>query len=325
MALVIFGNILYNSLGLLVEGVGNMLNVSVVMATYNGEKYIKEQLASIENQTFLPFEVIVVDDASIDCTADIIEDFAKTSKLNIKLYKNRENTGYLENFKKGLTLAKGDVVALCDQDDIWESEKIETVSDIFENDNVSGVAVGFKFIDENGSDYKSDFLKEGYFAFVEKEPKTRISKISLKQITKRNIAPGCACAFGKQAVDMFLSGCVDGLPHDYQLSAVAAAMDGLYFYNRPLTRYRIHGNNTLGLKPLNQTRLDIAEEKSKLGQVVSSASVEGKEFFDVSRKRYEYLKGKKPFKILKMFLNRGYRKYYTFKERTGDFIYAAKR
>ena len=302
-----------------------MLNVSVVMATYNGEWYIKEQLASIENQTFLPFEVVIVDDASTDGTVDIIREFSKNSKLNIDLYQNEKNIGYFENFKKGLALAKGDVFALCDQDDFWEKEKVETVSDIFENENVSGIATGFMFIDKDGNDYQSDMLKEGVFAFFDKAPGTDISKVSLKQITKRNIAPGCACAYGKNAVEQFLQNGVSTLPHDYQLSAISAAMDGFYYCNRPLTRYRIHENNTLGLKPLNQTRLDIAEEKSRLGKVVSSASDEGKEFYDVSKKRYKYLKEKKPFKIIRMFLSGGYRKYYTFKERTGDFVYAAKR
>lgn len=302
-----------------------MLNVSVVMATYNGEKYIKEQLASIENQTFLPFEVVIVDDASNDSTVDIIKNFAKNSKLNINLFKNEKNIGYFENFKKALALAKGDVYALCDQDDFWEPEKIETVSDIFENGNVSGIATGFKFIDKDGNDYQSDMLKEGVFAFVDKAPEGDISKVSLKQITKRNIAPGCACAYGKNAVEQFLKSGLPDLPHDYQLSAISAAMDGFYFCNRPLTRYRIHENNTLGLKPLNQTRLDIAEEKSKLGEVVSSVSDEGKEFFDISKKRYVYLKNKNPVKVLKTILSAGYRKYYTFKERTGDFVYALKR
>ncbi|MBO4467708.1 MAG: glycosyltransferase [Clostridia bacterium] len=302
-----------------------MLKISVVLAAFNGEKYIKEQLDSIENQSLPPFELIIIDDDSSDATRDIIEEYIGSSKLNIRFFKNEQNLGFFENFKKGLSLAEGDVCALCDQDDIWQPDKLKKLEEIFADSFVYGCAAGFRFIDENGVCFENEMLKGKTFAFLDRAPKTELTKITLEQISHRNIAPGCACAYKKAVVDRFLASGVPDLPHDYQLSAIAAALDGFYFYNKPLTRYRIHGKNTLGLKPLDQTRLDVAREKEKLGEAVSGASAKGKEYYDLSKKRAEYLKNKKPFKIIKMFFLKPYRRYYTLKERLGDVVYAIGR
>lgn len=302
-----------------------MLKVSVVMATYNGEKYIKKQLDSLESQSMLPYELVIVDDASADKTPEIIEEFIKGSKLNIRFYRNESNIGFFENFKKGLSLANGDVCALCDQDDIWESEKIATISEMFADGKVFGLAAGFRFIDENGVPFETDKLKNGVFAFLPEAPEKMTEKIELKTLSHRNIAPGCACAFKKSVVDIFLENCLRELPHDYQLSAIAAALDGFFFYNKPLTRYRIHGDNTLGLKPLDQTRLDIANEKYLLSKVVSKVSFSGKNYYLLSKRRFECLRDKRPMKLLSMNFSSDYRRFYTIKERAGDFVYAIKR
>lgn len=98
--------------------------VSVVMATYNGEQYLREQIDSILNQTYPVYELIIQDDGSTDNTADIVRQYMEKHPF-IRLYVNERNVGYNENFRRGVMHATGDLVALSDQDDIWFPQKLE--------------------------------------------------------------------------------------------------------------------------------------------------------------------------------------------------------
>ena len=100
--------------------------VSVVMATYNGERFIAEQLESILTQTYSNLEIIIVDDRSTDQSYTILESYA-AKDTRIRLFRNEQNLGYVKNFEKGLSLAGGVYIAPSDQDDIWLPHKITTL------------------------------------------------------------------------------------------------------------------------------------------------------------------------------------------------------
>jgi glycosyltransferase involved in cell wall biosynthesis len=97
--------------------------VSIVLATFNGEKYLAEQIDSLFQQTYPNIEIIAIDDCSSDNTVSILEEYA-IKHNNMKVYVNDKNLGFIKNFEKGCTLSSGDLIALCDQDDKWELEKI---------------------------------------------------------------------------------------------------------------------------------------------------------------------------------------------------------
>ncbi len=97
--------------------------VSIVMATYNGERFLEAQMDSVLNQSYPSMEIIVVDDGSTDRTAAILETYAKKHS-NIKLhFAGGKNLGYIKNFEKGCRLASGDYISFCDQDDVWNADK----------------------------------------------------------------------------------------------------------------------------------------------------------------------------------------------------------
>ena len=98
--------------------------VSIVIATYNGETYLSEQLDSLFKQTYRNIEIIAVDDCSSDQTTNILHMYAKRH-TNMKVYVNDVNLGFIKNFEKGCTLSTGDFIALCDQDDYWDKDKIK--------------------------------------------------------------------------------------------------------------------------------------------------------------------------------------------------------
>ena len=110
------------------------LTISVLMCTFNGADYIKEQLESVLKQNRIPEEVVIIDDCSTDQTVKIIADFIKKHSLqeNWKLYINSSNVGYMLNFKNGLSKVHGDIIMFCDQDDIWFCDKVSRTIDVLE-------------------------------------------------------------------------------------------------------------------------------------------------------------------------------------------------
>lgn len=136
--------------------------VSIAMTTYNGEKFIKKQLDSIINQTYKNLEIIICDDGSTDKTIDIIKEYQKKDK-RIKLYINEKNLGFSKNFEKAISLCKGDYIALSDQDDIWELDKIETM---VKNINDAILVYG----DEKLIDEKDNIIADSFFQITEYIP-----------------------------------------------------------------------------------------------------------------------------------------------------------
>ncbi|HWB90322.1 MAG TPA: glycosyltransferase family 2 protein [Puia sp.] len=98
--------------------------VSVVLGTYNGETYLREQLDSVVAQTYPHIEIIIVDDGSSDGTVPLLREYAARDP-RIKVYVNEKNLGFIRNFEKGCALSSGRWISLCDQDDYWYPEKIE--------------------------------------------------------------------------------------------------------------------------------------------------------------------------------------------------------
>ncbi len=110
--------------------------ISIILATYNGAKYIISQLESIFNQTLKDFEIIVVDDASTDNTINLIKDyFSSNNFTNYQLIKNDINLGATSSFEKGVFNSNGECISFCDQDDIWMHNKLELLKTNIERDN----------------------------------------------------------------------------------------------------------------------------------------------------------------------------------------------
>ena len=123
------------------------MRISIAMTTYNGSKYLKEQLDSFTKQTHLPDELVVTDDGSSDDTLEILENFAKKASFEVLIFRNNTNLGYAMNFGHAIGLCTGDLIFLSDQDDIWFPEKIETVSRFVEGwDSLRTNQVGADFV-----------------------------------------------------------------------------------------------------------------------------------------------------------------------------------
>ena len=215
------------------------MKISVVMAVYNGEKYIEEQLMSILSQSIMPDELIIQDDGSSDSTTDKIQSITEKSDVSVKLIKNKENLGFSKNFITAISAASGEYIFLSDQDDIWKKDRIKRALSVMEdNDNILALSSAFDLIDEDG--------------VVIKKAKNskKLVNISQKEFIKHPKFPGMAMVFKKELWEYLQhNGKVDwesGIAHDWAINYVALKKHGMYKLEESLICYRQHSSNTFG-------------------------------------------------------------------------------
>ena len=125
-------------------------SISIAMATYNGENYIREQLDSLGRQSLQPLELVITDDGSTDRTLEIVEEFARTVSFPVRTFRNETRLRYADNFLKAASLCQGDLISFCDQDDIWKSEKLKTCATFFKDPDLVLAMHSARVFDGNG-------------------------------------------------------------------------------------------------------------------------------------------------------------------------------
>ena len=208
--------------------------VSVALATYNGEAFMEEQLESILNQDYQPIEILVSDDCSIDRTPVILQRYAEAGK--IKYSKNAQNLGYVKNFEKVISYCSGQYIALADQDDIWNPSKISRlVQSIGDNLLIHSDAV---LIDQNGLRIAN--------SFSEFSKKMTLPQ-SLTEVLINGSVTGCTSLFKRELIEEALPFPDRLYVHDKWIGVIAFLKNGFTYLHEPLTFYRQHLNNSIGV------------------------------------------------------------------------------
>ena len=185
-----------------------MSSISIVLTTYNGEKYLNDLLFSLDNQTVKYDELIIVDDCSTDSTFDILYKYS-LDKKNVKLLRNAKNIGWIKNFYLGLKYVTCDIILFCDQDDVWLKEKIEIVRNTLDsNKNIMVLAGKMIQIDTNGIAIKNINMKDYHSSET-----AAIDKIEMNHLFHYNNRPGCLMAIRKD-LDKYISFNDFIIPHD---------------------------------------------------------------------------------------------------------------
>ncbi len=203
--------------------------ISVCMATYNGEKYIKQQIESILCQLTPEDELIISDDLSQDSTLDIIK---AINDSRIKIHIHEKDHGFVKNFENALSFAKGDYIFLSDQDDLWMPNK---------------VSISMEYLS------KFDFIVSDCITINEKEEvisESRIQDYNIKtgfwnlMIKTRYL--GCCMAFNRKVLNAVLPfpKNTNHMEHDLWIAAVSECYFKTTLIEEPLILYRRHGNNT---------------------------------------------------------------------------------
>ena len=207
------------------------LTISVAMATYNGSKYIAEQLESILAQTYPAHEIIISDDASQDGTLNILERF-QTKYSNIRLYKNSQTTGLNNNFERTIGKCKGDVIALSDQDNIWKSNKLEKMINRL-NNHILVYSDSLLVTSENKPIRRLSESKKYKFTCA----------VTPKEFYFYNAIFGHNTLFQRDLLKYALPFPKAGLNYDGWLPFVASCVGTIDYLDEPLVRYRLHPGN----------------------------------------------------------------------------------
>lgn len=207
--------------------------VSVAIATYNGERYLQQQLDSIYWQTYKNVEVVVTDDCSQDNTVQILERYRK--KFGLKYFVNDVNLGYARNFERAASLCSGDYIAFCDQDDIFLPDKIETL--VREIGEYSLIYSDATLIDGDGTEFAQSYMRYVNFPMLTGKP--------FKELVFGCFIRGFQMLFTRDLLRAALP-MPDRVTHDDWFTILAAKRGGLRYLDRPLVQYRQHGRNVTG-------------------------------------------------------------------------------
>jgi glycosyltransferase involved in cell wall biosynthesis len=217
--------------------------VSVAMCTYNGSRYLPEQLRSIAGQTVVPYEVVICDDGSQDETLNILREFAAQSAFAVKVVANPERLGPARNFGTAIAACAGDIIVLSDQDDVWRPHKISSLVSALEGDPEAVYAFSDAgMIDPGGKSlgrtlWDSVGLRERVHRF------SGAGQVEI--LLKENLIPGASMAFRASFRKTILP-LPGGWMHDYWIVLLGSVLGHGVPVNDVLFDYRQHPNQVCG-------------------------------------------------------------------------------
>jgi len=219
---------------------------SVAMCTYNGARFVAEQLASVAGQTRPPDELVVCDDGSTDETCALVERFAARAPFPVRLCVNEHNLGSTRNFGRAIALCTGDLIALSDQDDVWHPSKLEKLEARF----AARPSVGFVFTD---AELVDEHLRPAgrrlwdSVGFGPKERRLVRGGRALDLLLPGWHVTGATMAFRAKFRSLVLEIPEDlALIHDGWIAAVIAGVADVDFVEEPLLKYRQHPRQQIG-------------------------------------------------------------------------------
>jgi glycosyltransferase involved in cell wall biosynthesis len=217
--------------------------ISVAMCTYNGERFLHQQLDSIARQTRLPDELVVCDDRSTDRTLAIVREFAASAPCPVRVFENQANLGFAANFEGAIRRCDGDLIALSDQDDVWYPTRLERS----EREITEHPRAGLVFSDADLIDEQDRLLGQTIWqrlGFVG-ERKQALLAGRFIVLAKHRFVTGATVMFRADLRDRVLP-IAAGWVHDEWITLITAAFYDLRPIDQPLIRYRIHGSQQVG-------------------------------------------------------------------------------
>ncbi len=228
------------------------LKVSVALCTFNGENYLKKQLDSIFNQTHLPDELVICDDASRDSTLGILRSYRDAHPDIIRLIENKQNLGYKKNFELAISLCGGDIILLSDQDDIWMPYRIQlSIAALNQHPEHSYVFSDAQLIDSDDKPLRNSLWSSINF----NHPKQKIfanPSLQAAFLSQKNYVTGATLAFRSKCRELVLPiPTAENLIHDHWI-ALVLSLTGHYgiAIATPLISYRIHEKQQVGIGKL---------------------------------------------------------------------------
>lgn len=261
-----------------------MEKIDILLATYNGEKFVKEQIESILNQTYENFNLIISDDASTDNTLNILEEYEKKD-TRIKVFKKEKNKGLIDNFEFLLKNVTSDYFMFSDQDDIWKKDKIEKSINKLKEESLGLVYTDLEIVDE-----KLNVIYPSYWKYKQIYKKI-IKYNNFEALYLNNFVTGCTILAKSKYIKDILP-----LPrnskfvlHDYWTALIISAKDKISYVEEPTIQYRQHKNNRVG----SSRKSDQLENFEDLRNLFIKVKIE---HFEVFKENIEKIKTKETSK-----------------------------
>lgn len=221
------------------------MKISIALATFNGGRYLRRQLDSLTAQSRRPDELVACDDRSADNTLEILRDFAATAPFAVHVSSSDPQLGVRKNFERAISLCEGDIVALCDQDDVWNPDKLELMEQAFSSSEVGLVFGDAELVDANMEpEHRSLWQAVGFDA---RRQRLASQGRILEVLLRGNVVSGATMAFRSRFRDLVLpipsQSC---LLHDGWTALIIAAVAKIAFIDRPLIKYRQHEAQVMG-------------------------------------------------------------------------------
>lgn len=230
------------------------MKIGVAVITYNGLKYLPQQLDSIMAQSRRPDHLVVSDDRSTDGTWEFLQEWAKRCPIRVSLIRNDRQLGLTGNFEQSVSAVEADIVFSADQDDIWLPDKVERLMAVFEADpGVVLVHTDATLVDADDRDLGTTLL--GELGLTHAERKAIRAGRAFDVYVRRNVVTGATAAFRKSLLDVACP-MPKTMYHDTWLAFMAGATGQVHLIDAPTIRYRQHGGNLVGMRKLGPiTRL----------------------------------------------------------------------
>jgi hypothetical protein len=218
-----------------------MVSISIAMATYNGARFLREQLESLATQIHLPVELQVGDDGSCDETLTILDEFKSRAPFPVVVHRNPSRLGITENFLATAGRCTGDWIAFCDQDDVWLPEKLSRCAMGIEQGptDLMLVAHSFTIVFEGETRTYLNTDRQG----AEYRPRLGLLPhwccAGFSQIFRRDLLTIVTCSAGRDLRHMSMRH-----GHDVWIPTLAAATGSTLLLGEPLALYRRHGENS---------------------------------------------------------------------------------
>lgn len=238
------------------------MKLSVALCTFNGEKFIEQQINSILNQSIKVDEIVVCDDQSTDKTVEILKKLQSENSA-IVIVENEINLRSTKNFEKAISLCTGDFIFLSDQDDVWYVQKVEKTLAVFkENPLAEGVFSNANLIDENNAVFTNKTIWDSVF-FLEKELKKPLNFFDI--IAKNgNVVTGATLCIKKEVKSFIVPFSEENL-HDEWIATLLALRETLFYSKENLISYRIHNSQQVGMKNLDKIEKKTHKKRIILG------------------------------------------------------------
>jgi glycosyltransferase involved in cell wall biosynthesis len=220
------------------------MRISIALCTFNGERFLSEQLQSIASQSRLPDELIAFDDGSTDRTMQMLEAFAKSAPFPVQVRQNAARLGPAQNFAAAITAASGDIICFCDQDDIWHPQKLQTIEAAFKQTP----RPAFVFSDAEMCD--ADGKSLGYrlwssVGFTEQKRRRVDQGHGLDVLIRQNVVTGATLAFDATFRSLLLP-IPSGWMHDGWIALLLSVVSRGAAILQPLIQYRQHASQSIG-------------------------------------------------------------------------------